>query len=463
MKDTAFFIDPEKVGRVAVLHQAAEDHTLRRAPETPITNGTLVYSATYPYQGPRTYFSGGAGLTSTAGDYARFLQMLLNGGDLDGARVLKPETVRSMTTNQITEFPLTLGSIHGDRFGLGFGVVMPAGKSQTPMSVGSYGWGGFFHTIFWVDPEKKLIGVLMTQVHPASTTIQPDFIRASYEAAGGLNDRTGPTPRESAQTGTVDSGSDGGVEASRATRGLSICMEGDRGMDATTERDRVPGEILAQRGGDDGWSAPWVAWATLGFVAVGVALRVVRYLLNYPLWCDETMLAANFLDRSYADMLGTLDYRQVSPLLFRFVMLTSVRVFGFSEMSLRLFPFLCGVGSVFLFRHVAGRVTGGVPLMLAMAIFAVAAWPLRYAAEVKPYASDFFVAAQLLALAIEWRRDPGRVGWLWALAAVARWRWASRSRRCSSRRGSASPSCRRSYGRAGGTSGSLMSSSVWAR
>ncbi len=183
MNDTAFFLDPAKVDRLAVLY-AGEDHTLTRAPETPIKTGTLVYSSSYHYKGPRTYFSGGAGLTSTAGDYARFLQMLLNGGELDGARILKPETVQSMTTNQITGFPLTLGSIHGDRFGLGFGVVTPAGKSQTPMSVGSYGWGGFFHTIFWVDPEKKLIGILMTQVFPAATTIQPDFVKGAYEALG---------------------------------------------------------------------------------------------------------------------------------------------------------------------------------------------------------------------------------------------------------------------------------------
>ena len=182
MKDTAFFVSSEKVGRMAVLYQAGPDQSLRRAPEAAITQGTLVYSASYPYDGPRTYFSGGAGLTSTAGDYARFLAMLLNGGELDGVRVLKAETVKAMTTNQITEFPLTLGSIHGDRFGLGFGVVTPAGKDKTPMSVGSYGWGGFFHTIFWVDPEKKLVGVFMTQLYPASTPIQPDFIKAAYEA-----------------------------------------------------------------------------------------------------------------------------------------------------------------------------------------------------------------------------------------------------------------------------------------
>ncbi|HEY2159130.1 MAG TPA: serine hydrolase domain-containing protein, partial [Isosphaeraceae bacterium] len=97
MNDTAFFLDPDKVGRLAVLYQAGENHALTRAPERPIKTGTLVYSSTYQYKGPRTYFSGGAGLTSTAGDYARFLQMLLNGGELDGVRVLKPETVKAMT------------------------------------------------------------------------------------------------------------------------------------------------------------------------------------------------------------------------------------------------------------------------------------------------------------------------------------------------------------------------------
>lgn len=183
MKDTAFFLPPGRADRLAVLYQATRPGgPLRRAPGGPIIDGTLVYSADYQYNGPRTYFSGGAGLTSTAGDYARFLLMLLNGGELDGARVLKSETVKAMTTNQITAFPLTIGSIHGDRFGLGLGVVSPAGKDKTPMSVGSYGWGGFFHTIFWVDPEKKVVGVLMTQVYPAATSIQPDFIKAAYEA-----------------------------------------------------------------------------------------------------------------------------------------------------------------------------------------------------------------------------------------------------------------------------------------
>ena len=172
--------------------------------------------------------------------------------------------------------------------------------------------------------------------------------------------------------------------------------------------------------GDAGfWAAPWIAQATIGFVALGVMLRVARYLLNFPLWCDETMIAANFLDRGYADLFRPLDYRQVSPVLFLVIELTAVKLMGFSELSLRFFPMACGVATVPLFRHAAGRVLKGVPLLLAVAIFAVAGWPLRYVAEVKPYASDLFAALVLLALALEWCRRPDRVRWLWALAVAA--------------------------------------------
>ncbi len=130
------------------------------------------------------------------------------------------------------------------------------------------------------------------------------------------------------------------------------------------------------------------------------------------------MIAANFLDRGYVDLLRPLDYHQVGPLLWLAIELSAVRLLGFSEWSTRLFPFLCGLASVPLFRHVAGRVSSGVPLLLAVAIFAVAGWPLRYVAAVKPYASDLFVALGLLALAIEWLRKPDRDGWLWTLAVV---------------------------------------------
>jgi hypothetical protein len=184
-----------------------------------------------------------------------------------------------------------------------------------------------------------------------------------------------------------------------------------------TSNSSSPAREITLHGQDPYWSGAWVAWATMGFVALGIWLRVARYLLNFPLWCDETMLAANFLDKSYSDLLfHTLDYRQIGPILFLLIELTSVKVLGFSELSLRLFPALCGIASVPLFRHVAGRVLGGVPLLMAVAVFAVSGWPLRYVAEVKPYASDLFVALGLLALAIEWKRAPERIGWLWGLA-----------------------------------------------
>jgi hypothetical protein len=178
---------------------------------------------------------------------------------------------------------------------------------------------------------------------------------------------------------------------------------------------RAPDPIV-ERAGHFG-ASDWVARATVGFVALGIVLRASRYLLNFPLWCDETMLAANFLDRGYSELLfQPLIYRQVGPVLFLLIELTAVKVLGFSEMTLRLFPALCAIASVPLFYHVAKRLLGGVPLLMAVGVFAVAGWPLRYAAEVKPYASDLFVALGLLALAVEWWRTPARVGWLRALA-----------------------------------------------
>ena len=96
--------------------------------------------------------------------------------------------------------------------------------------------------------------------------------------------------------------------------------------------------------------------AVLAFVAIGVLVRVARYLTNYPVWGDEACLALSFPRRGYLDLLSPLEYGQICPILFLWAELTAVKTFGFSEMSLRLFPLICGVSSVFLFRHVAGRI-----------------------------------------------------------------------------------------------------------
>ena len=102
---------------------------------------------------------------------------------------------------------------------------------------------------------------------------------------------------------------------------------------------------------------------TWWFVALGVALRVARYVMNYPLWWDEAFVAVNFLRRGYLDLLRPLDYGQVCPVLFLWAELTAVKLFGFSEWSLRLVPLACAVASVFLFRVAAGMVLRGVPLL----------------------------------------------------------------------------------------------------
>ena len=179
---------------------------------------------------------------------------------------------------------------------------------------------------------------------------------------------------------------------------------------------RLPLEILPP---GSNWLSPRAeAWWLWTFLAVGVALRLVRYLLRFPLWEDEAMLAANFLDRGYRELLQPLHYCQVAPPLFLWGQLTVVKLLGFTEWALRLVPFLCGVASLVLFRHVAGRLLSGTTLVLAVGIFAVSFPMTRYAAEAKPYGCDLLLAVAMLALAVEWLRRPGQSRWLWVLAAV---------------------------------------------
>ena len=130
--------------------------------DRPDERAYLIYSADFHHRGPRTYYSGGAGLVSTITDYGRFLQMLLQGGELDGARILGRKTVELMTVNHVGELFGAQG------FGLGFSVVRDLGRLNEPASVGQNGWGGFFHTNFFVDPKEKMIGIFMSQLFPAN-------------------------------------------------------------------------------------------------------------------------------------------------------------------------------------------------------------------------------------------------------------------------------------------------------
>jgi CubicO group peptidase (beta-lactamase class C family) len=131
--------------------------------------GNTVMSPVAYYKPGKRYFSGGAGLTSTARDYARFAQMLLNGGRLDGVRLLSPKSVELMTASHTADIPVggLLGA--GSQFGLGFRVVTDIGATQTLGSTGMYGWSGIYGTTFWVDPKERLVAILMVQRYPGST------------------------------------------------------------------------------------------------------------------------------------------------------------------------------------------------------------------------------------------------------------------------------------------------------
>jgi hypothetical protein len=149
-----------------------------------------------------------------------------------------------------------------------------------------------------------------------------------------------------------------------------------------------------------------LVWA---FIALGIVVRLIRYLLRMPIWPDEAFLAHNYLDRGYLELTRPLDFLQVAPLLYLWVQATIVKLFGFSEYSLRLCSLLCGIGGLLLFRHLAGRLLKGTALLLAVATFAVAYTLIRHSADAKPYGSDVFAALVLLTLAVEWCRNPHSV------------------------------------------------------
>ncbi|HEX5023640.1 MAG TPA: serine hydrolase domain-containing protein, partial [Agriterribacter sp.] len=165
-----------KRNRLATLYTEDESKHIQRAQPTMNVNGTL-YSD-YPKM-DGTYFSGGGGLSSTAYDYAIFMQMLLNGGAYNGKRILSRNTIRIMTTNQIGD--LRLG--HGDSFGLGFEIVTAEGSAYSLRPEGSYSWGGMFSSSFWIDPKEKIVAQFFLQLYPNSHgNIHEKFKTLVYQA-----------------------------------------------------------------------------------------------------------------------------------------------------------------------------------------------------------------------------------------------------------------------------------------
>jgi len=159
MTDTYFYLPEAKVNRFAANYEPDSKNKNRiKLVEAPNKESRYI-------KPPHVYFSGAGGLVSTAADYLRFQQMMLNGGELDGVRLLGRKTVELMTANHIGDLPIWLTG-PGYGFGLGYSIIKDVGASRQPGSVGNYGWGGAFCTYFWVDPKEELIGIVMTQVRP---------------------------------------------------------------------------------------------------------------------------------------------------------------------------------------------------------------------------------------------------------------------------------------------------------
>jgi CubicO group peptidase (beta-lactamase class C family) len=165
MTETYFLLPEAERDRLAALYEPGQDGKIKRAADGQTVRGQLIYSANAAYRQREGYFSGGAGLLSTASDYARFLQMLLNRGELDGVRILRPETVDAMTRDQTGGLPLSI-PVHGFAFGYGFGVATQPSADVKKDPMGTFGWGGIYYTDFWVDPKDQVIGVMMTQIYP---------------------------------------------------------------------------------------------------------------------------------------------------------------------------------------------------------------------------------------------------------------------------------------------------------
>jgi len=167
MKDTYFNMPMEKASRLVNFFIQDSTGAIKKQDKT--FGGAL--DMNYPLN-KTDYFSGGGGLVSTIYDYAVFLQMLLNGGEYNGVRLLSHNTVRMMTMNQIGDLFVNLGVKTENKFGFGFSLITENGSRLTPSQAGTYAWGGVFSTSYWVDPKEKMIVLIYRQIwgtHVAET------------------------------------------------------------------------------------------------------------------------------------------------------------------------------------------------------------------------------------------------------------------------------------------------------
>ncbi len=172
MRDTFFFVPDEKLSRLASIYEPTGEGGLKKLDRKVVTKGFLsdtkskIYSPFYSYKGPKTYFSGGGGLHSTAKDYMRFCQMMLNGGEIDSVRILSPTTIDLMISNHMDDNEIWWIPDGSVKYGLGFGILTDRDASANSRPNGTYFWSGFYHTRFYIDPKHDLIAMYYSQIYP---------------------------------------------------------------------------------------------------------------------------------------------------------------------------------------------------------------------------------------------------------------------------------------------------------
>jgi CubicO group peptidase (beta-lactamase class C family) len=176
MKDTYFYLPKEKYNRLVTLY--TEDTLTGKAVKMRMQrSGNINFNPDYPNTNG-TYYSGGGGLSGTISDYAIFLQMLLNGGELNGKRLLSRNTVRMMTMNQINDL-----SLDTKKFGLGFSITTEKSSAILPTPEGVFEWGGMFATTYWVDPKEKMVALVYRNIYPTHHGNLSDLFKvAVYQA-----------------------------------------------------------------------------------------------------------------------------------------------------------------------------------------------------------------------------------------------------------------------------------------
>jgi CubicO group peptidase (beta-lactamase class C family) len=173
MKDTYFYLPESKLSRLAALYRPIDGGGIERVPYRDVE--------TAPF-GTRTYYSGGGGLYSTTTDYARFCMMIMNGGELDGVRLIGRKSVELMTTNSIGDSYSAFRANSGDKYGLGFGIRSERGEYDELESIGTVMWDGAWHTRFWIDREENMIGLFMSQLSPKDWRLPSIFRNVAYQA-----------------------------------------------------------------------------------------------------------------------------------------------------------------------------------------------------------------------------------------------------------------------------------------